>query len=102
MALGVAFMVVAILIIAIWIFIELKRLRHKIFAIFLICLVLFLYISISYTLKGKNINLSNSDGIIKASKIYFAWLSYAFSNMKTITTNAIKMDWGSQNSSIGK
>jgi len=102
MVIGVTFMIIAILIIAIWILIELKRLRHKIFAIFLIALILFLYISITFTLKGQDIDFGTSEGMIRASKIYFAWLGSAFENIKSITTNAINMDWSTKNSSIGK
>ena len=45
MELGVTVFVVAILIIAIWVVVEMKRMRHKILAIFLIGLVLFSYLS---------------------------------------------------------
>jgi len=102
MAIGITFMVIAILIITIWVLIELKRLRHKLFAIFLISLILFFYLSISFTLKGQDIDFGTTQGMIKASKLYFSWLGSAFSNMKSITTNAIKMDWSAKNQSIGK
>jgi len=97
MALDVTFMVIAILIIAIWVLIELKRMRHKLFAIFLIALILFLYLSITFTFKGQEMDLKSPGGIIKASKIYFAWLGSAFGNIKTITTNAINMNWKTNN-----
>ena len=100
MEFGLTFMILSVLIIGIWVFIELRRLKHKMFAIFLITLILFLYASSTLALKGQEVDIKSTEGIVKASKIYFAWLGSAFGNMRTITTNAIKMDWGAQNSSI--
>jgi len=100
MAIGITFMVIAILIIAIWVLVELKRLRHKLFAIFLIFLILFLYVTISLTLRGEEVDLKTTEGITKASKLYLSWMGSALGNMKTITTNAIKMDWNAKNESI--
>ena len=87
-------MIVAIAIIAIYVLVELKRFRHKIFAIFLIALILFVYLSATYVFKGRNVDLKTVPGFIEATKIYFNWLLSAFGNLKTITTNAIHMDWG--------
>jgi len=102
MELGFTFMILAVLIIAIWVIFELRRLKHKVFAIFLIALVLFFYASTSIAFREQTINFKSQEGITSASKIYFAWLGSAFSNAKIITTNAIKMDWSTQNSSIGE
>ncbi len=101
MAIGVTLLIVGILIIAIWVLVELKRFRHKFFAIFLIALILFSYLSFTLILKGKNIDLKTSSGIIQAGKLYFSWLGSIFGNFKTITTNAIKMDWAGQNRTGG-
>ena len=38
---------------------------------------------------------------VDAGKIYFSWLGSVFFNLKTITTHAVKMDWG-DNSSLEK
>lgn len=101
MELGLTFMIIGILIIAIWVIFELRRLKHKIFAIILIALVLFLYTSITFSIRGQEIDLRSSEGVIRASKIYFSWLGSALANMKTITTNALKMDWSYKNESGG-
>ena len=94
MAVGIALFIVAVLIIGIWVLIELKRMRHKVFAIFLIALILFSYISASLVFKGQNIDYKTVPGLLKASQIYFDWLGSIFFNVKSITTNAVKMDWG--------
>lgn len=91
---GVTLFIVAVLVIAIWIIIEIKRLKHKVFAMFLIALILFTYFSFWVTLKGENIDYKSVPGIIEASKIYLNWLISIAENLKTITVNAVKMNWG--------
>lgn len=93
MEVGFAFFVVVALILVIWIFIEIKRMRHKLFAIFLIALILFTYISFSVVLRGKNIDYTSVSGWTTAGKLYFSWLGNAFENFKTLTSSAVKMDW---------
>lgn len=88
--------IVSILILGIWILIEVKRMKHKFFAIFLIALILFSYVSFSAIMKNNNIDLKTVEGLSKATKLYFLWLGSAFGNMKSITTNAIKMDWSQE------
>lgn len=93
MVIGIALLIVGILVIGIWMFVEFKRFRHKLWAILLIVLIILTYVSFLVTLKGKNIDFGSVDGIRTAGKLYFSWLGSVFSNIKTITTNAIKMDW---------
>ena len=85
--------IVGVLVVAIWIFIEIKRMKHKLFAILLIALILFSYISFAVTIKGEDIDLMSVDGIMTASQLYFSWLGSVFVNLKSITTYAIGMDW---------
>ena len=91
---GLALIIISILIIGIWVLVELRRMKHKLWAIFLICLVLFSYISFSLVLKGQDIDYKSVGGLIQAGKIYFSWLGGVFGNVKTITGSAVDMDWG--------
>ncbi|MCK4647403.1 hypothetical protein KAT24_00555 [Candidatus Pacearchaeota archaeon] len=93
MAVGITLLVISVLILAIWLIVEMKRMRHKVFAVFLIVLILVSYFSFSFVLKDKEINLTTIEGIKTASILYFSWLGTVFSNFKTITSKAIKMDW---------
>ncbi len=93
MGVGITIFVVAALVIAIWVIVALKRVRHKIFAIFLIGLILFLYFSSTFVFKDKEMDFTTISGLTTASTLYFSFLSSIFGNVKTITTNAIKMDW---------
>jgi hypothetical protein len=97
--LGMAFLITAVAIIGIWILVEFKRMRHKIFALFLIFVILFSYMSVSYVFKNENVDLGTVRGLFSAGKIYFSWLSGVLSNIKTTTSNVIKMDWIFGNSS---
>lgn len=98
MAIGVTFIILAGLILAIWVFIEFKRFRHKIWAIALILVILLGYFSFSAAVKGKDVNLKSMDGLKNAGGLYLAWLGHAFGNMKVITTNAISMNWADNES----
>ena len=93
---GIPLLIVGGLIIAIWAIIEVKRFKHKVFAMLLIILIIFTYTSFTVTLKGNSIgpeDLKTMSGIVSASKLYLSWLSSIFGNLKLITLNAIKMDW---------
>ena len=97
MALGVTIFIIIVLIAVIWITLEFKRARHKMFAVFLIVLILFTYFSFTIAIKGKNVDLTSASGMTKATGLYFSWLGHLFGNLKTVTANAIKMDWSNSN-----
>lgn len=99
MAIGFTFFVLALVIIAIWVLVEVKRLRHKVFALFLIGLILFSYISFSLVLKDKEVDLNTIPGFVRAGKLYLVWLGSVFGNLKQITMQAVGMEW-SPNKSI--
>ena len=90
---GTAVIILAALVVFIYVLIEVKRLRHKVFALFLIALLIFSYISFSLVIKGRNIDFASVGGLTTATKLYFSWLGSVFGNMKSLTTNAIRMDW---------
>lgn len=93
MAFSMFLIVTLIIILLIWFFIEIKRAKHKIFAIALIILIVFLYFSVTYIFKDKPVDYKSVNGISDATKLYFNWLGYFYNNAKTITNNAIKMNW---------
>ncbi len=93
MAFGVIMLIIAVIVVFIWVSVELKRLRHKLFAIFLIGLIILGYLSTLIAFKGQEVDLTTVSGLVRASKIYFAFLSAISSNLLVITSNAIHMDW---------
>jgi hypothetical protein len=99
MALSITFVVAAVLILAVWMLTEFKKINHKIWAIFLIILILGAYFSFNSAVKGKDLNLKTLDGLKEAGGLYLSWLGNAFGNMKTITSNVINMNWTETDSS---
>ena len=93
MALGTTFIIVALLVAAVWLLIEFKRLKHKLFAIFLIGLIIFTYVGFSVSLSGKDIDFKSPSGLLEAGKLYMSWLSSIFTKFKSITTYAFKINW---------
>jgi predicted membrane metal-binding protein len=100
MALNITLIILAAIIVIIWLLIEMKRFRHKFFAIFLIFLIVFFYITAYFVFKDKQVNLKTMSGINDATKVYLTFLGGAFKNVKTITANAVNMDWKPSNSTL--
>jgi hypothetical protein len=94
MVVGITLFVIAVLVIAIWIIIEVKRLKHKLFAMLLIGFILFSYVSAAVIFRGNDLDLKSPSGIIDATKLYFSWVISISGNFVQITGNAINMDWG--------
>lgn len=90
---GTGVFILAVVVVGIWVIIEIRRFKHKIFAIFLISLVILSYLSFFTVFKNQGIELTTYSGIITATKIYFTWLLSIYDNFKTLTMNVIRMDW---------
>ena len=93
MELGIIIVGVVVLVILIYVLTEVKRTKHKIFAMFLIALILFTAFSFYVVFNGKNISVKSLSDIEKMGNMYFSWLANTFNNIKIITTNAIQMNW---------
>ncbi len=87
------FLVVGILVFVLWGMIEVNKVKHKIYAIVLIGILLFIFISGTTVFKNKNIDFTSVDGIFQAGKIYFSFLGNIGKNVFSITANAVNMDW---------
>ncbi len=100
MGIAVTIIIIALVIALIWIFVELRRFKHKFFAIFLIALILASYFGFVVPLKGKEIDYKSIDGLQNVAKLYFLWIGSIFKNFKSITANAVKMDWKGDTSNM--
>jgi hypothetical protein len=94
MVIGSTLMIMGILIAGIWVLIEIKRLKHKLFAILLIGLILFSYFSFATIFKESDIDFRTTEGLMEGGKIYFLWLSSIGGNFMSITGSVVNMDWG--------
>lgn len=95
-----SWIVIVILVIVGIVAIRLNHLRHRIFIVLLIMLALFLYSTMALVSTRNNIDFGSTEGVFHAIKAYTGWLANGFQNLKTITGNALKMDWGSSDSSF--
>lgn len=102
MGITVVIIVIALVIALIWIVVEMRRFNHKFLAILLIILILASYFGFVVTLKGKDIDYKSVNGLQTVAKLYFIWIGQIFKNFKTITANAIKLDWKGDSSGINE
>jgi len=77
-----------------------KYIKHKIYLLLGLVLVLFFYISVSAAISGHALDLNSISGIETAGKIYFSWLGNAFGNFKSLAGSAVNMDWQVENASL--
>ena len=96
----ISWIVITILVVCGIFAIKMNHLRHRVFIIILLVLALFLYTSITLVDNRHDFDYKSSEGVFDAMKIYTGWLANGFQNLKTITGNAIKMDWSSTNGSF--
>jgi len=93
----VNWIIIIILVVVGMIALKMTNIKHKIFIVLLIALVLFLYASSSVVNNDNDLDFSSVKGISHASGIYLGWLANGFHNVKGLAGNAIGMDWGSTN-----
>jgi len=94
-----ALIIVIAIIALIWTAIELKRFKHKIFAIFLVALIILAYVSFAIVFKDQKINWKDPADLKVAGGLYLSWLGAIGGNLKLITSHAIQMDWNPDNDS---
>ena len=97
---GVTIFIMAVLVIALWVVIEFSKMKHKIYAIFLIGMILFFYLSATFVFKDKAIDYSSVSGLTVATEMYLGFLKNVGINIFSLTGHATKMNWISSNSSI--
>jgi hypothetical protein len=86
-------LIIVILIIAILMIFRFKKIKYKLLFLFLIALILFSIFTFNSAFNGKGFSINNISDFGKIIKIYFSWLGNAFNNLKTISGQAVKMDW---------
>jgi len=90
--------IIVILVALVWGLLKIRFLKHKLYMVLLLVLVLVLYTTSSVLIAKENIDLSSFDGFVALGKAYLSWAEVLFSNVKSITSNVVKMDWSYSNS----
>ena len=81
------------LITLLFLFFKARNMKHKSYAIFVMLFIIFLYVSGSLVIKKGGINVYSFNGLIQGIKLYFSWLGSLFGNLKTMSGEAVKMEW---------
>ncbi len=77
----------------IFIFIKFIHMKHKIYAVLIVLLLLFLYVTAGQVISSNEIDVTSGEGVVQAATIYFKWMAHIFKNARVLAGNAIKMDW---------
>jgi ACR3 family arsenite efflux pump ArsB len=87
--------IIAICLVVLLLFVlKVQHVRHRVSWIVLVILGIFIYITFVAISLDKSFDLTSVSGFKEASLFYFSWLVNAFKNIRTLTGNAISMDWG--------
>jgi len=90
----------AVLISAIFVFVKFKYIKHKLSWIIVLFLILLFYVGFLASTSGQNIDFGTFEGSQTGIKLYLSWLGQSFDNMKSITGQAVKLDWGANSTEI--
>ena len=91
----IGWIVIAVLILVAFVLLKANHFRHRMWIFLFVVLALFLYLSITFINAKHDLDVNSTEGVLKSVKIYLGWLAHGFKNLKSITGNAIKMDWTS-------
>ncbi len=86
--------ILALVVLAIFV-VKIKYVKHKIFIIVLIFLVLFVYGSLSLINSTHNLKINSTENFLESANIYYSWLGNTFDNVKIITGKIISLNWTS-------
>lgn len=84
---------IIVILVLVVLFFKAHEVRHKFFAMLIIVLVLVFLVTFAKVVLQPGVDFSSLEGIVSAGGIYFDWLGHALGNVKTITGNAVKLDW---------
>jgi hypothetical protein len=88
--------IVGLVVLAVYIiqkFVHLSHWNSKFWMITIIVLLGFVALSFFGVVKVNSVNLNTTSGFFSAVRLYFSWLVHAFSNIKAITGNVMKLTW---------
>ena len=88
------------LIAGIFVFVKLKYIKHKLSWIIVLVLILLFYIGFLASTAGQDLDFNTFEGSQTAIKLYLTWLGQSFDNLRTLTGQAINLDWGTNSTAI--
>ena len=85
--------IIIILIAIAFLFLRFRHMKHKVYLILLIVVLLFFYVTGTQILSDHEVDWTSVSSIGGALKTYFSWMGSVGGNFKSITGNALKLDW---------
>ena len=95
MATLVFLVVLGLIILAAFMFLKTVHLKDRIVWSIVLAIIGFLALGYWLVLSDKNIDFGSAEGLQTTVKLYFGWFANMFDNVKTLTGEAINMDWKS-------
>lgn len=83
-------------------FIHFNHLKAKVLLITAIVIILFVAATFAAVVHNNPTDWKSPSSIFSIVKVYFMWVGQAFDNMRTLTANAIRMDWMPNNVTFSK
>ena len=96
----ISWLIIGILVISAVIALKMNHLRHRVWIIMVIIFALFIYTSIAVVYSQNQLEVNSTEGFMNSAKIYFGWLGNGFQNVRSLTGNAVKMDWKATNGTL--
>ncbi|MBS3070800.1 hypothetical protein J4407_00660 [Candidatus Pacearchaeota archaeon] len=91
---------VIILIVVVFIVMKVANVKQEIVIKLTLALFLLLTISLTYVYFKTDPDLSSVSGAVEFGKTYFLWFGNAWNNVRTLTSNTLKMDWSYNNKTM--
>jgi hypothetical protein len=91
---SMAWLIILVGLIVVVIIVQFSHLRHRFKLASLVLFLLFLYISFIKVNPGGFSNINSLSEFYMALKNYVYWITHVFINLKTITGNVVRMEWG--------
>lgn len=91
----ISLIIIIVLVLVAIVLLKTNHFRHRMWIFLLILLTLFLYVSLTLVKNQNDLSFNSTEGVFNSIKVYIGWLANGFQNLKSITGNAIGMDWTS-------
>lgn len=85
--------IIAALVILAFVFLRMSHVKHKVYLMILLFVLLFVYVTGSRIFDEHDLDLKSVEGVGQVLKVYFSWLGSVKDNFKDVAANVIKIDW---------
>lgn len=87
-------------ILVIFLLVKVKYIKHKLTWILIIIIIIILYLGFIAISSQNEIKFNSVESTGASIKLYLSWFGHNFQNLKTLTGQAINLDWGTNSTAI--